>query len=191
MRTHNVGLMLASAVQIAGMRAILRSIQGVSTQVIDPAQALSDSDDYFGKLSLSAIVVDPILAHLCPDDIRQIALLNGQYPPEVLRDFTETISIYDTEEEIRRKLTANLAEPDVDSRGNDLSPREKDVILAIVKGKSNKEIAEEMHVSVNTVMTHRRNIATKLQIHSPAGLTIFAIATRMVKIDDVKDSIYI
>lgn len=57
--------------------------------------------------------------------------------------------------------------------------------MHIVKGLSNKEIAAQMNVSVNTVMTHRRNIASKLEIHSPAGLTIFAIATGMVKIDEV------
>ena len=60
------------------------------------------------------------------------------------------------------------------------------MILGIVKGLANKEIAAEMNVSVNTIMTHRRNIAAKLQIHSPAGLTIFAIATGLIKIDDVK-----
>ncbi len=43
-----------------------------------------------------------------------------------------------------------------------LSQREKDVVTGIVKGLSNKEIATEMNVSVNTVMTHRRNIASKL-----------------------------
>ena len=42
-----------------------------------------------------------------------------------------------------------------------------------------------MNVSVNTVMTHRRNIASKLKIHSPAGLTIFAIATGLVKMEDI------
>lgn len=59
------------------------------------------------------------------------------------------------------------------------------MILQIVKGLSNKEIAANMNVSVNTVMTHRRNIASKLKIHSPAGLTIFAIATGLVKMEDI------
>jgi regulator of cell morphogenesis and NO signaling len=67
-----------------------------------------------------------------------------------------------------------------------LSDREKDVIIALVQGMSNKEIADHLCISVNTVITHRRNIARKLQIHSPAGLTIYAIVNNLVDISSVK-----
>ena len=71
--------------------------------------------------------------------------------------------------------------------GNDtLSERERDVIIEVVKGKQNKEIADHLCISVNTVITHRRNIARKLQIHSAAGLTIYAIVNGMVDISSVK-----
>jgi len=67
-----------------------------------------------------------------------------------------------------------------------LSDREKDVIISLVQGMSNKEIADHLCISVNTVITHRRNIARKLQIHSPAGLTIYAIVNNLVDISSVK-----
>jgi regulator of cell morphogenesis and NO signaling len=67
-----------------------------------------------------------------------------------------------------------------------LSDREKDVIIALVQGMSNKEIADHLCISINTVITHRRNIARKLQIHSPAGLTIYAIINGLVDISSVK-----
>jgi regulator of cell morphogenesis and NO signaling len=67
-----------------------------------------------------------------------------------------------------------------------LSDREKDVIVALVQGMSNKEIADHLCISTNTVITHRRNIARKLQIHSPAGLTIYAIVNGLVDISSVK-----
>ena len=67
-----------------------------------------------------------------------------------------------------------------------LSDRERDVIVAMVQGMSNKEIADHLYISVNTVITHRRNIARKLQIHSPAGLTIYAIVNGLVDISSVK-----
>jgi regulator of cell morphogenesis and NO signaling len=67
-----------------------------------------------------------------------------------------------------------------------LSDREKDVIISLVQGMSNKEIADHLFISVNTVITHRRNIARKLQIHSPAGLTIYAIINGLVDISSVK-----
>jgi regulator of cell morphogenesis and NO signaling len=67
-----------------------------------------------------------------------------------------------------------------------LSDRERDVIIGVVQGLQNKEIADRLCISVNTVITHRRNIARKLQIHSPAGLTIYAIVNGLVDISSVK-----
>ena len=67
-----------------------------------------------------------------------------------------------------------------------LSQREREVIGCVAKGMSNKEIAQHLYLSIHTVITHRRNIARKLQIHSPAGLTIYAIVNKLVKLDEVK-----
>jgi regulator of cell morphogenesis and NO signaling len=67
-----------------------------------------------------------------------------------------------------------------------LSEREKDVVISMVQGMTNKEIADHLCISINTVITHRRNIARKLQIHSPAGLTIYAIVNNLVDISLVK-----
>jgi len=62
-----------------------------------------------------------------------------------------------------------------------LSEREKEIIVCLVQGLSNKEVAAKLFISVNTVITHRRNISRKLQIHSLAGLTIYAIANNMIE----------
>ena len=67
-----------------------------------------------------------------------------------------------------------------------ISDREKDVVISLVQGLSNKEIADHLCISINTVITHRRNIARKLQIHSAAGLTIYAIVNNLVDISAVK-----
>ena len=67
-----------------------------------------------------------------------------------------------------------------------LSQREKEIITGVVKGLTNKEIAEQLYISVHTVITHRRNIARKLEIHSPAGLTIYAIVNKLVDIKDIQ-----
>ncbi len=61
-----------------------------------------------------------------------------------------------------------------------LSEREKEIIVCLVQGMSNKEIANKLFISINTVITHRRNIVRKLQIHSLAGLTIYAIANNLI-----------
>ena len=67
-----------------------------------------------------------------------------------------------------------------------LGEREKEVIVALVQGMSNKQIADHLCISTNTVITHRHNIARKLQIHSAAGLTIYAIVNNLVDISSVK-----
>ncbi len=67
-----------------------------------------------------------------------------------------------------------------------LSDREREVIRLVAMGLSNKEIAEKMFIAVNTVMTHRRNISRKLDIHATAGLTIYAIVNGIINVEDVK-----
>lgn len=67
-----------------------------------------------------------------------------------------------------------------------LSEREKEIIVCITKGMSNKEIADHLFLSIHTVITHRRNISSKLQIRSTAGLIIYAIANKLVCIEDIQ-----
>ena len=80
---------------------------------------------------------------------------------------------------------SNMINPDPNNTET-LSERERDVIICLVQGMTNKEIAEHLFISTNTVITHRRNIARKLQIHSPAGLTIYAIVNKLVDISSVE-----
>ena len=69
-----------------------------------------------------------------------------------------------------------------DSMDSVLSEREREVLVQVAKGLSNKEIADALCLSTHTVITHRKNIAAKLNIHSTAGLTIYAIANGLVEI---------
>ena len=97
------------------------------------------------------------------------------------------VRLEDERQEQAREENPQTEEQDGEDSANDaLSDREKEVIVCVVKGMSNKEIAEQLYISVNTVMTHRRNISRKLQIHSPAGLTIYAIVNGLINLEDVK-----
>ena len=148
--------------------------------------------------------------------LRELKLLIIKYlPQDGLRNnqLTATLhDIYDNEEWLRqhaqvedhifvpaiRRLEQVTKQSDVSRNISDmvfkgagqnpdaLSDREKDVIIALVQGMANKEIADHLCISINTVITHRRNIARKLQIHSPAGLTIYAIVNGLVDISSVK-----
>lgn len=94
------------------------------------------------------------------------------------------------ERSLRSRLTTETAgnmegdeqsDPQLDS----LSDREKDIVKYVAYGMSNKEIADKLCLSIHTITTHRRNISSKLAIHSPAGLTIFAILHHLVDLRDV------
>lgn len=68
----------------------------------------------------------------------------------------------------------------------ELSDRERDVLIQVVRGLSNKEIADVLCISLHTVVTHRKHIARKLNIHSSAGLTIYAIVNRLVDLNSLE-----
>ena len=85
-------------------------------------------------------------------------------------------------------LTAQPADAQAENKetaGNVLSEREQDIVHWVVCGLSNKQIGERLFISPNTVLTHRKNIARKLDIHSVAGLTIYAIVNGIVEIGDI------
>lgn len=69
---------------------------------------------------------------------------------------------------------------------DDLTEREKEVIRCVARGMANKEIADTLCVSVHTVTTHRRNISAKLDIHSAAGLTIYAILHQLLSLEEIR-----
>ena len=67
-----------------------------------------------------------------------------------------------------------------------LSEREIEVLKAIALGMANKEIAERLYISIHTVISHRKNITSKLGIKSISGLTVYALLNSLIHADEVK-----
>lgn len=88
------------------------------------------------------------------------------------------IAVIDNDASVKKKVP----------EAEELSDREKELVCCIVQGLTNKEIAGKLYISVNTVITHRKNICRKLNIHSTAGLTIYAIVNRIVSLDDIRQN---
>jgi DNA-binding NarL/FixJ family response regulator len=127
-----------------------------------------------------------------PDsDIKVVALVSSHVDKNILNKYDDIISVYDDSDVLYDKINAlqNLQTEPIDDEGDVLSAREKEIVVCVVKGMTNKEIADTLYLSIHTVITHRRNIARKLQIHSPAGLTIFAIVNNLVEISEIKKNI--
>lgn len=116
----------------------------------------------------------------CEDFLAQHARVEEEIFIPVVRHLEQKSKQSDVSVTISNMINKN---PDATEA---LSNREKDVIICVVQGMTNKEIADHLCISTNTVITHRRNIAKKLQIHSPAGLTIYAIVNNLVDISSVK-----
>jgi DNA-binding CsgD family transcriptional regulator len=98
-----------------------------------------------------------------------------------------------SESEIRNRilqtqLVSRYEDPDerqVRRQDNFLSSREKEVLKLIIKGLINKEIAEVLKISVPTVIFHRNNICEKLQTRSIGKLTIFAVLSGIMDINEI------
>jgi DNA-binding NarL/FixJ family response regulator len=74
------------------------------------------------------------------------------------------------------------AEPE----GKALSDREREVLIGIAEGLSNKQLAARLEISARTVETHRGHIMQKLKIHTIAGLTRFAVAQGLVAVENAE-----
>ena len=96
------------------------------------------------------------------------------------------LSAEESDKEVIDLITSLLTADEREEVPGELTPRERDIIIGVVKGMTNKEIADELFISPNTVTTHRRNIVKKLDIHSASGLTVYAIMNKLVSLQDIE-----
>jgi DNA-binding NarL/FixJ family response regulator len=132
------------------------------------------ADEHIVRGMLTAGASAYILKHTAGDELMRAihtVMKGGRYlSPEVTR------GVMDAYVELSRPL------------GKDhvfvvLTDREREVLQMIAEGKSTKEVADDLSVSVKTVETHRRNIMEKLDLHSVAALTKYAIREGITSVD--------
>ena len=116
-----------------------------------------------------------------------VALTYASNDENVLRQYDECIGIYDSAARIFQKLHNAIKESKENkSELYELSTRERDILVSVAKGKTNKEIADEFNISIYTVISHRRNISRKLGISSISGLTVYAIMNKLIDISSLQ-----
>lgn len=145
-----------------------------------------------------AVLINPmLLGHTSRQDIRQqlnlnnktavIALVYNLIDEQFYRSYDAVIKINDSESKIEEILLNCLnKEQNNQTDQEELSDREKEILISVVKGMSNKEIADHHNISIHTAITHRRNITRKLKVHSISGLTIYAIINKLIDISEIK-----
>lgn len=111
-----------------------------------------------------------------------IALVYSFYDEEILQKFDDSISVTASPEQITNKIM-QINQASEKTAQDDLSEREIEVLTQMVKGFANKEIADNLNISIHTVISHRKNITEKTGIKSLSGLTIYAISRRIIPLD--------
>jgi DNA-binding NarL/FixJ family response regulator len=112
-----------------------------------------------------------------------IGLIYQYFGREIYPMFSALIYITDTEDIILNKIrNKQKKEQDI---GEKLTDREKDVLKLLLKGMSNKEVADKLIISPHTVITHRKNIIEKTGIRSLSGLAVYAILNNITDMDEI------
>ena len=149
-------------------------------------------------LDANLLVIDPALLGFQNKDFLSqlgkehpnvviIALVSSCLDHTMLTPYNGVIEINDTRSKIISKM--NEFSQSETTKSNDdveLSKRETDVLVAVAKGMMNKEIADQMNISIHTVISHRKNITRKTGIKSVSGLTVYALLNNLI---DEKDLI--
>ena len=188
----------SSVIIRSGLAVVLRRLPNLSVQPVEIATPESLTH-YMQMHTPDIVIANPNFggwfdlttfkaAHE-KSGIRYMALISSVTNPNMLKAYDGHFSICDDLDTIAAQINQILhtEEPEEENGEQDvLSQREKEIVTCVVKGMTNKAIADKLFLSIHTIITHRRNIARKLQIHSPAGLTIYAIVNKLVALEDIK-----
>ena len=190
-----------SVIVRSGLTAVLKRIPSLNAHPIEVSTQES-LQNYIHLHPTDIVIINPTFggwfdlaafkAEHGKAGIKYIAVVCSVIDNNVLKEYDENFAICDDIDVIANKINHLLhteEEEEKDNEQESLSQREKEIITCVVKGMTNKAIADKLFLSIHTVITHRRNIARKLQIHSPAGLTIYAIVNKLVELSDIKDSL--
>ncbi|MDE5869102.1 MAG: response regulator transcription factor [Muribaculaceae bacterium] len=188
----NIAIAESSPIISAGVTHTVGRLPGLNVRATEVA-SVTDLYNYLRTDSVDILIVNPYFddsfdtVHVreINKNIKIVAIVSSALERKKKESFDDIIFISDDVETICEKIKA-LSSQDVEPNNKEpLSNREKEIIVLVVKGMTNKEIADTLFLSVHTVITHRRNIARKLEIHSATGLTIYAIVNKLVDIADL------
>ena len=165
--------------------------------VFSTAYSLQDALDMPVHKKFNLILVNPVvfnnylnalnkfLSHFHQTPV--IGLITAHYDRNICIRFADCIYLNDNKGifiNIIRKHLELKDDDNINEKETSLTEREKDVLKLLVIGKSNKEIADELNISIHTVISHRKNITHKLGIKSTAAMAIYAVANNIIDLND-------
>lgn len=192
--TITIAIADQSVIVRSGLFTALKRLPKLNVQAVEISSQVG-LDDCLRTQPIDILVVSPYFEGLFNVDtfrddqdtqrIKVVALSSTHSDPSLLRKYDATISIFDSLPKIGDTIFQLIKKEDDTDEQESLTDREKEVVVCIVKGMTNKEIADHLFLSIHTINTHRKNITKKLQIHSASGLTIYAIVNKLVDINEI------
>lgn len=197
MNNHLINIVIVEPSQIVfeGLSNILHR-SGIYCQVFQ----IDDLDEitvFINDNNPEIIIINPILIQNRLKTFKAIkkntralwvALVYNFFDNEMLFSFEGIIRITDKQDDIIEmidKIRGHDGNNKEASTQEQLSERETEVLIQLVNGLSNKEIADKLNISIHTVISHRKNITQKTGIKSQSGLTIYAISNKIILLDNL------
>lgn len=117
-----------------------------------------------------------------------MALLTSAMDTSCISSYDGAIYLSDTSDEVEQKIASVMKSAPADQKGDgeELSSREKEILVCVAKGMLNKEIADHFNISIYTVITHRKNITRKTGIKTVAGLTVYALLNNLIDMNSME-----
>ena len=173
-----------SEVIIEGLKGILEG--QIRFKVLEPEMSADHLPERLVAARPDVVLVNPTMVgdvnRLRGDATMAFVALVYQYVErDVLKNYDGVVDIRDSRALIIETL-AQTSPGDAESVKNnyELTKRETAVLVQLAQGKTNKEIADALNVSVHTVISHRKNITHKTGIKSVAGLTVYAMLNNLI-----------
>lgn len=191
-KSKQIAIILTDTLQSAGLHTILTDyFPPVSITTFTSFSRLeehgTDSFDHF-FVGSDAFVLNADF--FLPRRNKTIVLTRGGEMKEINNVITSNfyLNIFNPLELIIDQLQQLFSYENNNNQENNkgLSARETDVLQLIVKGITNKEIADKLNISLNTVLSHRKNITSKLGIKTVSGLTYYAIMNGLISADEIE-----
>jgi DNA-binding NarL/FixJ family response regulator len=183
-KTKQIAIILPDTLQSAGLQCLLTDYfppVGISFFSSFECMALANNDPYDYYFTLPEIFV--LNADFFLPRKAKTVLLISRDTNFAAGNNLNILATQETIIENLQQLFASEGNNPVNEKSKELSSRETDVLKCIVQGLTNKDIADNLNISLNTVLTHRKNITSKLGIKTVSGLTFYAIMNGLASPD--------
>ena len=181
-----------SPIVSAGLASYFDDMKQVS--IVSQLDRIDRMEEKLAAYNPDILIINPLLIaydtnehflKICRDfsNVIPVALVTSYVDTGILKQFKDVIEINDSKQKVVTKIFNLLSDNKLTQdkpESVELSNRETDVLVALVKGLTNKEISDKLYISVHTVITHRKNIVRKTGIKSVSGLTVYALLNNLV-----------